>query len=84
MNSIFKWVATVFLFLLFAILAFNAFVGNDLGDTHYNKIIGLMVAIYGWLFHTFGSIITGFLFVACAIGIVVAAVMDKGIKQEIE
>ena len=69
-----KWIVTAFLALVFAVLSFNAFIGNKLG-TH-KGIIGLLSEIYGWLMSAIGGIPTGLLFAACAVGIVVLAVRD--------
>lgn len=71
-----KWIVTAFLALVFAVLSFNAFIGNKLGTHSGNRIIGLLSEIYGWLMTTIGDIPTGVLFAACAVGIVVAAVRD--------
>ena len=72
-----KWLATACLALVFAVLSFNAFINNNLSQQKSsNRIIAMLTDLYSWLLSTIGSMPTGVLFAVCAIGIVVAAVMD--------
>ena len=79
-----KWIVTAFLALVFAVLSFNAFIGNKLSTRSGNRIICLLSEIYGWLMTTIGGIPTGILFAVCAVGIVVAAVRDGRPAAEAE
>ena len=72
-----KWIATACLALVFAVLSFNAFINNNLSQQKSsNRSIAMLTDVYSWLLSTIGSMPTGVLFALCAIGIVVAAVMD--------
>lgn len=72
-----KWLVTAFLAITFAVLSFNAFISNNLSQqTNGNRLIGMLTDLYRWLVGTIGYTPTGLLFALCAVGIVVAAVMD--------
>lgn len=73
---------TIFAALLFSILSFNAFVQNDLGSmNNFKWIMGLFVDIYDKLIGIVGFMGTGILFALCAIGIIIAAILDKPNKN---
>lgn len=72
-----KWIVTAFLALVFAVLSFNAFIANDLAHQKGgNRIIGMLVDLYGWLLANIGAVPSGILFAVCAVGIVVLAFRD--------
>ena len=72
-----KWLATACLALVFAILSFNAFIHNNLAQQRSaNRLISLLTDVYGWLVGTIGYMPTGVLLALCAVGVVVAAVVD--------
>ncbi|RIX76775.1 hypothetical protein [Acidovorax cavernicola] len=72
-----KWIVAGFVALVFAVLSFNAFIANDLSRQRSgNRLIGMLTDLYGWLMGTIGSVPSGLLFAACAVGIVVLAVRD--------
>lgn len=72
-----KWIVTAFLALVFAVLSFNAFIANDLSrQNNGNRIIGMLVDLYGWLLAHIGAVPSGILFAVCAVGIVVLAFRD--------
>ena len=72
-----KWLATSFLALAFAVLSFNAFVGNDLSRSKSsNRLVSMLVDGYTWLIGAIGATPSAVVFALCAIGIVVAAALD--------
>jgi hypothetical protein len=77
-----KWIVTAFLALVFGVLSFNAFIANDLSrQANGNRIIGMLVDLYGWLMANIGAVPSGILFAACAAGVVVLAFRD-GRKED--
>ncbi|MDR2336328.1 MAG: hypothetical protein LBE61_22915 [Burkholderiaceae bacterium] len=72
-----KWLVTGFLTLVFGVLSFNAFIGNNLSQQKSsNRIIGMLTDLYTALIQAIGTELTGILFALCAVGIVVMAYRD--------
>ena len=79
-----KWLATIFLALAFAVLSFNAFIGNDLSRSKSsNRFVSMLVDGYTWLIGAIGATPTAVVFALCAVGIVLAAVMDGRSKTKV-
>ena len=73
-----KWLATAFLATVFAMLSFNAFVGNDLSQgKSSNKLIAMLTDGYVWLVSVIGYTPAAVVFALCACAIVVAAITDR-------
>lgn len=73
-----KWLATAFLATVFAVLSFNAFVGNDLSQgKSSNKLIAMLTDGYVWLVSVIGYTPAAVVFALCACAIVVAAITDR-------
>lgn len=72
-----KWLATAFLAIAFAVLSFNAFIGNDLSRSKSsNRLVSMLVDGYTWLIGVIGATPAGVVFALCAVGIVLIAVID--------
>lgn len=68
--------------LVFASFSFNAFVHNDLSARETsNTIMNIFANIYTKLILWIGFTGTGIVFAICAIGIIVAAILDKKPQQ---
>lgn len=79
-----KWLATAFLSIAFAVLSFNAFIGNDLSRSKSsNRFVSMLVDGYTWLINAIGAVPAGVVLALCAIGIVVIAVMDGRAKPKL-
>ena len=79
-----KWLATAFLATVFAVLSFNAFVGNDLSQgKSSNKLIAMLTDGYVWLVSVIGYTPAAVVFALCACAIVITAITDRKHKPRV-
>ncbi len=83
MNKFFKWAAAIFVSLTCGVLAAFSFQGWESPAGNSNKIVSALLAVQKLLVAQLGGTLTGLLFAACAIGILVLAWRDDGERPDV-
>lgn len=83
MNKLFKWAAAVFVSLTCGLLAAFSFQNWESPAGNSNKIVSALLALQKFLVAQLGGTVTGLLFAACAVGILVLAWREPGQRPDV-
>lgn len=77
MEKVLKWAAAIFVALACGLLAAFSFQGWESPASNSSKVVAMLLAVQKSLVGVLGGTLTGVLFAACAVGILVLAWRHK-------